>query len=476
MNGLGAGDSRRERLRGLLTSEAIPQDHALAHWERLSASERDRLARQIEALDLATLTRLYAEREAALATSWRDLALRAEPPQAVRLADQQDAHRRAAARRTGEATLRAGEVGVMIVAGGQGTRLRFEHPKGTYALGPVSGRTLFQILIDKVLAVGHRFGASLPVYLMTSAATHDETLAYFDAHARCGLAADDLRIFRQGDMPAVDAATGRLLLDAPDRLALSPDGHGGMLAAFAKSGLLAEARARGIRRVFYCQVDNPLVQIGQPEFLGWHLLENSEVTTQVVSKRFALERVGNVVQLDGRAQVIEYSDLPAEVAEQRSPDGGLRLWAGNIAVHIFELDFLDRMSAGAGELPFHLARKAVPYVDESGTRVTPTQPNAIKFERFIFDLLPAARRALVVEGAAADTFAPVKNHDSEGIDSPATARAAMIDQAKRWLQAAGVEIADGTPLELNPRFAWEPDDLAGRFPAGTRFDVPTYLA
>lgn len=261
----------------------------------------------------------------------------------------------------GRQALAAGQVGVILVAGGQGTRLGFDHPKGMFRIGPVSGRTLFQIHVEKLLATVGRFGVRIPLYLMTSPATHDETVKYLNANDRFGLPVEDLHVFCQGTMPAVDAATGRVLLEAVDRLALSPNGHGGMLAAFATSGAMADAQRRGISQLFYFQVDNPLVEIAGPEYIGYHVLSDSEMTTQVIAKRDPLEKVGNVVSADGRSLVIEYSDLPDDIARLTNADGSLKIWAGSIAVHVFDLAFLRRMAgqldSQSGEFPFHIANK-----------------------------------------------------------------------------------------------------------------------
>src|SRR5262249_37916618 len=160
------------------------------------------------------------------------------------------------------------------------------------------------------------------------------------------------------------------------------------------------------------------------------------MTTLAISKRDPLERVGNVVRIDGRTQIIEYSDFPSEVAHQRNADGSLRFWAGSIAIHAFDVAFLQRASADAQSLPYHVAQKKVPYTNDAGQRVEPTQPNAVKFERFIFDLLPSADRSVVVEGDPARWFAPVKNPPGQKIDSADTCRAALISLHRQWLEEA----------------------------------------
>jgi len=366
-------------------------------------------------------------------------------------------------------------VGVVLVAGGQGTRLGYNHPKGMFPIGPVSGKSLFQIHVEKVLAASRRYRAPIPLCLMTSPATHDETLEFFARNGRFGLPEEDFMVFCQGTMPAVDMATWRILLSEPGHVALSPDGHGGMLAALARSGCLAELRRRGIRQVFYFQVDNALVDVCGPEFLGYHLLSGAEFTTQVVAKRTPVDRVGNLVQVDGRLRMIEYIDLPLEAASRRHPDGSLVLWAGSIAVHCLDTAFLERMAQKADALPFHLAQKRVPFVDESGRRVEPQSPNAIKFERFIFDLLPFAASALAVEVDRHQHFAPLKNAPGESHDSPDWVKARIADVHAGWLREAGVDVAEGTPVEISPLLALDAEELAQKVPTGLRINSPTYF-
>jgi UDP-N-acetylglucosamine/UDP-N-acetylgalactosamine diphosphorylase len=345
-----------------------------------------------------------------------------------------------------------------------------------FQIGPVSGAPLFQILIEKLRAVRRRYGVRIPLYLMTSPATHDETREFLEANQRFGLLAEDLHLFCQGTMPAVDAASGKVLMAAQHQLFLSPDGHGGMLAALAKSGCLADIRRRGLEQLFYFQVDNPLVEVCDPVFIGYHLLSGSELSTQVVAKRRPEDRVGNVVQVDGQVRIIEYSDLPKDAAERCGTDGSLELWAGNIAVHVLEVDFIERLSDKDHGLPFHRARKKVPYVDASGKLIEPEEPNAIKFEQFIFDLLPAAEQAIVVEVDEASVFGPVKNKSGDPRDTPETVKAQIVALHTKWLKEAGAAVAPGTAVEISPLFALDSDELAAKIPAGTRIDKPTYFS
>lgn len=454
-------------------AEAGQQD-LLAFWNELDTRRRSRLAAQLEAVDFEQI-RLLVEGEDA-APDWAALAAQAKAPRAIRLDSTDNEFSPAEAIARGEQALRAGQLGLILVAGGQGTRLGFEHPKGMFPLGPVSGRTLFQILIERLRAVARRYGASIPMYLMTSPATHDETITFLADHNRFGLREDELRVFCQGVMPAVDARTGKLLLAERDSLALSPDGHGGTLAAFVKEGCMADAQQRNIEHLFYCHIDNPLAQICDPQLIGYHVLAGSDMTSQAVKKRAADEKVGNVVTIGGVTQIIEYSDLPAEFAALTRPDGSLKLWAGNIGVHVFRRAFLERAASQKNSLPFHRALKAVPHIDADGTAVQPESPNAIKFERFIFDLLPLAENAIVVEANAGDAFAPVKNADGDPTDTPSTAQAAMVDRDAKLLRDAGAKIADGVAVEVSPLWALDATEAAAKVRRGHEITEATYFA
>ena len=460
-------ESLRDRL------GAFDQAHLLRFWDELDADQRNRLVDQLADLDLPLMDELI--RGGTTEEDYSAVAAAASSPPGVRADGSGVQWSTEQAEQRGRDALSQGEVGVVIVAGGQGTRLGFDRPKGMFPIGPVSGRTLFEVFADRLIATNERYGVRVPLYVMTSEATDRETRDYFASHNCLGLAPDDVKIFRQGTMPAVDARTGRLLLSAKDSLALSPDGHGGTLAALRNSGALEDALRRGVNHLAYIQVDNPLVNLCDPTLLGHHLCSGSEMTTQVIRKRYPLEKVGNVVFADGKVRIIEYSDLPDEAAEAVDERGGLRLWAGNIAVHVFDVGFLDRTSRQADALPFHRAHKKVPFIDDDGNLQAPSEPNAIKYERFIFDLLPASDNAIVVEADPAVAFAPVKSADGAPADTPAQAKAAMSALHRRWLEAAGAVVDEGIQVEINPRFADSIEDLAGKISPNLRIDSDRYF-
>jgi UDP-N-acetylglucosamine/UDP-N-acetylgalactosamine diphosphorylase len=453
------------------------QEHLVALWDRLDGPQRQRLARQIAEIDFELLKKLRARKNEASGVDkahFAAMAVRAASPPAIRLDGKGPFSRQQAIER-GQAALKAGEVGMILVAGGLGTRLGFDQPKGMFEIGPLSKRPLFQVLIDQLRAVSRRYASSIPLYLMTSPATDDATREFLDRHGNFGLAPSELRIFCQATMWALDDRWEKILLASTDSLFLGPDGHGGMLQALVRSGSLADAQQRGIMHFFYGQVDNPILTVCDPYLIGCHILSQSQMTTQVAQKRDPLERVGNVVSIDGRVHIIEYSDLTEDSARQTNPDGSLKLWAGNLAVHVFDVDFLANAADDPEALPFHVAHKKVPYVDASGQQVDPDKPNAIRFERFIFDLLPRAENALVVEADPGEAFAPVKNADDEKTDTPTTARAAMIAQHRRWLAAAGVAVAPQVAVEINPLWALDAAEIARKLKPGTKIERKTYF-
>jgi UDP-N-acetylglucosamine/UDP-N-acetylgalactosamine diphosphorylase len=458
------------------------QSHLLRWWGELNQIERERLAAEIAAIDFEQLDHLIRElvhREPVACP----LGDRVQPIEVVRL-PQTDGERvvRRRAAGTGADALDAGEVGIVLVAGGSGTRLGYEGPKGAFPIGPVSSASLFQIHAEKVRALERRHGRTIPFYVMTSPENHEATTAFFESHGQFGL--HHIRLFIQGQMPAVDHATGKVLLASKDHVALSPGGHGGTLAALAAPGpgtmpsCLDEMRDLGVRTLFYFQVDNPLVQIAEPSFIGLHREADADVSSKVVERLAPEEKLGVLVMVDSCPCVIEYSDLPLELASRRVPEGSLELWAGNIAVHIFERSFIERL-AGELRLPFHRALKKVAYVDQRGRTVEPAKPNAVKFEQFIFDALPLAKRFSVVETDRAGEFEPLKN--AVGPDSPATVHQRMSDQFGNWLEQAGAVVPrrpDGSVpfgIEISPLFALDAIELKSKIEAGMIIERPIYL-
>lgn len=430
------------------------QEHVLAHWDDLDEIARAKLATQIDEVDFDLL--LTAESRPPLHPQYEESL---QPPPVITLEEQSFSRE---AFLEGEHCLSEGRVGVVLVAGGMGTRLGFEQPKGMFPIGPVSGHTLFQVLIERIVALGRRYGVRIPLYLMTSDATHKATIQFLRENDAFGLNPDDLRVFCQGALPAIDATTRRLLMAGPGELVTCPDGHGGFLDAARKSGCLDDMARRGIDVLFYGQLDNPLLCIADPELIGHHLLAHADVTTQVVRRVNPAEKVGMFVARGPKVWILEYSELPKEIATATDDDGAPLFWAGNTGVHLFRVPFLKRIASDPYALPAHPCRKQVAYMDEQGRIQEPDAPNAIKFEKFIFDLLHHTRRSVLVESDRAATFAPVKNPDSMTTDTAATARAAMVKLHTGWLRHAGTQVAPGVDVEISPLFALNRSDLGSK--------------
>lgn len=458
------------------TLTSAGQQHLLASWNRLTEPGQKAFLAELLAVDWPQFAEMQQLAANSRASRDRPLDLSAAvTPPCLRLGDLANQISPVDAICRGGEALGGGRIGAILVAGGQGTRLGCQGPKGLSRVGPVSRANLFELLLGKLIAVRRRYGRDVPLAIMTSSATDTDTRTFLAEHACCGLNPDHVFVFRQHDLPAIDAATGQLLLDGPGRLAVAPDGHGGMLVALAEAGGLDWFGMHGVEHVVSFQIDNPLAMPLAAEFLGYHLLSQADFSTQVVRKETPGERVGVVVVDEGRHFVIEYSDLPATLAADRLPDGRLRFHAGSIAVHAFAKAFLDRAAATTDSLPLHVALKSVPFLDANGNRIVPTSPNAMKFERFIFDLMPLAERVCVVEIEAADGFAPLKNPTGSAGDAPEHVHAALVDHARRLLARAGVTLAEGVDVELAADRIIDETDIRRLVPAGTVLETPVVI-
>jgi UDP-N-acetylglucosamine/UDP-N-acetylgalactosamine diphosphorylase len=280
-------------------------------------------------------------------------------------------------------------------------------------------------------------------------------------------------------MPAVDFA-GKLILDAPDHIFENPNGHGGVMKALVDSDAAAEMHRRGVTDLFHFQVDNVLTDIAEPVFLGLHNAAGAQMSSKVCRKRDADEKVGVTVQrADGRIACVEYSNLSDEQAHQTDTDGALSYWAGNLCIYWYALAFAELVGSEE-RLPFHLARKKIPYLDERGEGVSPEEPSGIKFETFVFDALPLAEKTFVMEIDRAEEFAPVKNGTGE--DSPDSARQAMTERFARWLEAAGVNVprdASGAAkyaIEISPIYAASAVELKAKLTQPITVDGPLCLS
>ena len=406
-----------KRLRDL--ANAHNQGHLFAFYDTLTPEQQAHLLEQVAQVEFDVVDRLVAE---LIKGAAHHAEQKLEPPPVIRTP--RSSHEKAAeqtARTAGEAALRAGRVACFLVAGGQGTRLGLHGPKGAFQIGPVTHRTLFELHAQKIHALRSIFKAPVPWLIMTSDANDAETKSFFEKEKFFGLGADTIRIFKQANMPAV-SRDGKILMQSKHEIALSPNGHGGSIKALWDSGSIAWLKGMGVDTLFYFQVDNVLTKIGDPAFVGHHVSAKSEMSTKVLKKRDWKEKVGVLGLIDGKLGVIEYSDLPEALAKETDASGGLKWWAGNIAIHVLDVAFIERLNKGGFKLPYHKAEKAVPCIGPDGkpVQLKPGEKNGIKFETFVFDALTAAKTTVNVETLRDVDFSPVKN--AEGEDSPQTAR------------------------------------------------------
>ena len=453
-----------ERLRERL--EAVGQAHLLNFYDGLDPQQQDSLLGQIAALDIEALPKLvadYVERKPAFDAAEHDI----KPPTSI--AHDDPSWDRDRYRSEGETLLAEGKVAALVVAGGQGSRLGYDGPKGCYPGGAVTGKPLFRCLAEWILHARQRFGKPVPWYIMTSPLNDQQTRDFFREHDFFGLPQADVTFFTQGTMPAFDINTGKVLLAAKDTVATSPDGHGGTIKALLKSGALDDLASRGIEHLSYVQIDNPLARVIDPVFLGLHAKaqgSSAEMSSKAIAKTEPDEKVGVLCSVDGRTGVIEYSDLPADLAARRDESGRLTLRAGSTAIHLIGRRFLETLTAsGEVDLPFHRAEKNMACIDpDSGLPADTEDKNAVKLEMFIFDALPKAEGSIVYEIDRVDEFAPIKN--AEGKDSPATSARLQTERAARWLESRGVSVPrtpEGEPdctLEVSPLTATGPDQLS----------------
>ena len=370
-------------------------------------------------------------------------------------------------RNEGEAIIRAGKIAAFTVAGGQGTRLGWNGPKGTFPATAITGKPLFRIFAEQIAAAQKKYRITVPWYIMTSPINDEPTRAFFRDNNNFGLDRGNMFMFPQGVMPSFDADTGKLLLASKSSLAVNPDGHGGSLKGLAESGALEDMTARKIEHISYFQVDNPLVKIIDPLFIGLHASakqSSAEMSSKMVPKTNASEKVGVFCQSKGKTQVVEYSDLPESYQQETDADGSLRYLAGSIAIHLMSVKFIDQLTSGKSfGLPWHRANKKVPHIDATGNLVEPAEPNGIKLEAFVFDAIPLAESSIVLETSRTEEFAPIKN--AEGTDSAATSHQIQSNRNGKWLEANGTQVprdADSNvqaTIEISPLTALELDDL-----------------
>ena len=431
------------------------QTHILRHYQSLSLLEKEKFIGEIGNLDFELVFSLYEKASVQKLPVKHRIDIYPSPIFSIPK-DPDEQMQREEARILGESLICKNKMAVLIVAGGHGSRLGFNGPKGMFPISPVKNKSLFQLFAESVKALSLRYKVIVPFLIMTDTEILPEAKIFFKTHNFFGLEPQTVHFFEQKMLPTL-TVDGKLILKDKTHLFLNPNGHGGCLKALHDSGLLKKLIDDGYSDLFYCQIDNPLVKIMDPVFVGYHKMEDSEISTKIVRRSSCEEKVGIFVAENGKAEVIEYSDLDPDNRCILDNNGRIRDWAGNTAIHMISLAFAQRLNESGFTLPYH---HAIKMLDSFGAQGEIAEIKGWKFETFIFDVIPLAKNTCCMEILREEEFAPVKN--KHGDDSPQTVRKILSNMYKNWLQYAGIKVEPQVRVEISPLFALSKEELCGK--------------
>jgi UDP-N-acetylglucosamine/UDP-N-acetylgalactosamine diphosphorylase len=437
--------------------KSMGQIQLIDHWQTLSLTEQENLCQQVAALDVDFFYRQRA------ALSQEKMACSYKPflncSSAGNMNDSLLGKKRVA----------EGKVGLIVLAGGQGSRFRSTAPKGCVEITPVKKKSLFQFLAEKVKAAGKDVGRPLRMALMTSPLNHDETLLFFKEHAFFGLHPSQIDFFCQTLWPLLDFE-GNLFLEEADRIAQGPNGNGDLFRRFMESGIWHQWEALGIEQVNIIPIDNPLADPFDYEFCGFQAREDADIAIKTGWKRNSEEKVGVVAEVDGKAAIIEYFEMSEDDKKRRNEDGRLTYGMANLGLYCVTMKWIKQLSIQ--HLPLHCAKKAVKYWAKGGVKMA-DKPNAWKFEEFIFDSFPFASTFAVLICPREECFAPLKNF--EGEDSIEAVREALLVHDRSIFQKiTGSHVPPRTQFELAPQFYYPTAELKKKW-KGRPFPQEEYI-
>ncbi|KAH8521256.1 hypothetical protein Peur_039983 [Populus x canadensis] len=443
------------------------QEDAFALWDELSTEERELLFKDIESLDLPRLDRII--RCSLRSQGLPVVAIEPVPENTVSTVEERTIEERERWWKMGLKAISDGKLAVLLLSGGQGTRLGSSDPKGCFNIGLPSGKSLFQLQAERILCVqrlaaqasseGSGSSVSIHWYIMTSPFTDEATQNFFENHKYFGLEANQVTFFQQGTIPCV-SKDGRFIMETPFKVAKAPDGNGGVYSALKYSKLLEDMASRGIKYVDCYGVDNALVRVADPAFLGYFIDKGVAAAAKVVRKAYPQEKVGVFVRRGkgGPLTVVEYSELDQSLASAiNQQTGRLRFCWSNVCLHMFTLDFLNQVANGLEkDSIYHLAEKKIPSI-HGGTM-------GLKLEQFIFDAFPYAPSTALFEVPREEEFAPVKNANGSNFDTPESARLLVLRLQTRWVVAAGGFVTHSVPLyatgvEVSPLCSYAGENL-----------------
>ena len=395
------------------TLKEYNQDHIIRLIEKLDEEKQNRLIKQIQSIDLHQIMELYNNTK-------KEIEFKESKIEPLKYLDKAKLteEQRKKFDKLGEETIKSGEYAVVTMAGGQGTRLGHPGPKGTFKLDVYGkGKYLFEILTENLKEANQKYGTTIPWYIMTSKENNKETVEFLEKNNYFGYDKNFVTIFAQSELPLVDD-NGKLLIGKNFMIKEASDGNGGTYSSLRASGCLADMKEKGIKWVFIGSVDNALLKMVDVTLLGMAKSQNVQIASKSVVKANPHERVGVFCKMNGHPKVIEYTELPEKMAEQRDRHGELKYGESHIMCNLYTIEAIEKISNEI--LMYHSAHKKNSYIDEDGNEIIPTEPNSYKFESFIFDAFEFFDDIAILRGKREDDFAPVKN--KEGVDSPKTAK------------------------------------------------------
>lgn len=392
--------------------EKYGQEQLLANYENLSENDKDKLLDEILTIDFNQLAKLYEKRNFKQVYSEAEI----EPISYVEK-DKMAKEEKEKYDEIGTKIIKAGKLAAVTMAGGQGTRLGHNGPKGTFDIGLDSHKPIFELLCETLKLANEKYDVVIPWYIMTSKENNKDTVDFFEKHNYFGYPKGYIQFFKQGELPMV-GEDGKVLLDENGMIKQAADGHGGIFTSMRKDGVIYDMKARGIEWVFIGGVDNVLVKMVDPTLIGLAESKGILAAGKSVVKAGPHEKVGVFCKRNGRPSVIEYSEISKEMAEEIDENGQLKYGESHILCNLFNIKEIEKISEK--NLPYHSAHKKATYMNEKGEIVKGTEPNAYKFEAFLFDAFESLDDMVIMRVKREEEFAPVKN--AEGVDSPETAR------------------------------------------------------
>ncbi len=404
-------DDKLEEIKNIL--KKYNQEHLLNHYETLDETHKKELLEQIEEIDFELANSLY--QNVGKQEKQEDKITPIEYLDKYKLYDDYKYYEN-----IGKKAIREGKLAAVTMAGGQGTRLGHKGPKGTYDIGLTSHKSLFELLCDHLKEEGKKYDVIIPWFIMTSKENNKETIEFFEKNRYFGYQKNkNIFFFNQGELPMMDTE-GKILIGEDGLIKQAADGHGGIYESLLKTGMTKEMKQMGIEWVFIAGVDNCLAKMVDPVLMGIAIDKGVTVACKSVVKANPQEKVGVFCRRNGKPNVIEYSEITEEMAQETDENGELLYGESHILCNLFKVEAVERM--GATPLPYHVAYKKASYIDKEGKLIEPTSPNAYKFEAFLFDAFGEVDDMAILRVKREEEFAPVKNADAVGVDCPKTAR------------------------------------------------------